>query len=91
MATPKEQHDARDRARDERATRERQAEVKGPLSPSSAAPVRAEQQADGQPENELELHDHSGGAAAGREVAPEGRPRGTGREGDTSGEGRTSR
>ena len=64
MATPKEQHDARNRAPDGGMTPGERADAAGELSRSSAAPVSAEEQADGQPENELELHDHSSDGSA---------------------------
>jgi hypothetical protein len=69
MATPKERHDARDLARESGIlARGERADAAGELSRSSAAPVGAEEQADGQPENERELHDHSagGGGSANR-------------------------
>ena len=65
MATPKEQHDARSRTPDGGMTPAERADASRELSRSSAAPDGAEEQADGQPENELELHDHSGGGSGG--------------------------
>ena len=64
MATPKEQHDARDLVR--KASREsgKDRNVAAELPRQMAAPVGAEDQGDGQPENELELHDHSTGGEA---------------------------
>jgi hypothetical protein len=64
MATPKELHDARELAR---ASRRREStrpdeEIERELARPMAASGGAEEQGDGQPENELELHDHSGGA-----------------------------
>ena len=64
MATPKEQHDTRNRAPDGGITPGERADAARELLRSAAAPVGAEEQADGQPENELELHDHSGGGSA---------------------------
>ena len=61
MATPKEQHDARELARKAFAEPEGKRNVAAELPRRSAAPVVAEDQADGQPQNELELHDHSAG------------------------------
>ena len=69
MATPKEQHDARELIRQRRLTaRERDGQESAEELPrSQAAPLGAESQGDGQPENELELHDHSSGAEGQRE------------------------
>ena len=61
MATPKEQHDARELTRKALAESEGARDVAAERPRQTAAPVSAEDQADGQPENELELHDHSPG------------------------------
>ena len=62
MATPKEQHDARQLAREGKLpVPGRDERVDGPVRPAAGqAPPRAEAQGDGEPENELELRDHSG-------------------------------
>ena len=65
MATPKERHDARDLAEAGRLTNSAPGEgTEAELPPASAAPTGPESQGDGQPENELELHDHSAGPHA---------------------------
>ena len=67
MATPKEQHDARELARQASLGPDGERDTAAELPRRMAAPVGAEDQADGQPENELELHDHStGDREAGR-------------------------
>ena len=77
MATPKEQHDARELAGKAFADSDGEHDVSAELPRRTAAPFGAEDQADGQPENELELHDHS---SDGRDTRGAGTPRSRRRE-----------
>ena len=85
MATPKEQHDAREQARRQSGSGQGAPEAGSEVSRSSAAPAGAEQQADGQPENELELHDHSSAGQAPRGPSERGARSGEVKPGRTDG------